>query len=338
MANPREDDAVEQYSELACEHDRLRLYGVLQLEPQRVAKIFLVEDGHTHVLVHVRVGCVEKWGRPAALLNNGASCEDLLRFNIAVVPARRHPLNLVKLTLYSVNTSEPARFEVLSQPEQPEQLREVGAAIFHLHDMLRATDDGRVSDSFLFWNDFQTVGELHLAVNFVYGEFGRKKSERIFWAHGAGQAESDEETEEDEQVDTSTNTAGGTHPLDCSDHAAEIDESHIRECFESLYLAAAMQDNEIKAARAGNARMESFLHSHSQLATREERLAFVRHQVEAPAMQLQQRRSTSPSSVATASQTQHDTGHGPGRTQDELARHELPVFPSGLLPLNANAN
>ena len=50
MASSTDDDAVEQYSELACEHDRLRLYGVLQLEPQRVAKIFLVEDGHTHVL------------------------------------------------------------------------------------------------------------------------------------------------------------------------------------------------------------------------------------------------------------------------------------------------
>lgn len=320
-------DAVEQYSELAGEHDRLRLYGVLRLEPQRVAKVFLVDDGHTHLLVHARVGCVEKWGRPAVLLNNGASWEDLLRFNIAVVPSRRHPLNLVQLTLYSVNSNNPGAGSALfPQPWQPKQLCEVGAVVFHLHDMLRATDDGRVSDSFLFWNDFQTVGELHLGVNFAYGEFGRGRSERIFWAHGTGQAESDEE--EEEQIDNCGNAA--THP-ECS-HADEIDESRIAECFESLYLAAATQDNEIKAARAGNARMESFLHSHSQLPTREERLAFVRHQVEAPAMQLQQRHS------ATASQTQGENGRGSGGTQDDLARHELPMLPSGLLPLSADVS
>lgn len=333
MANST-DDAVEQYSELAREHDRLRLYGVLHLEPRRVAKIFLVDDGHTHVLVHARVGCVEKWGRPAALLNNGASCEDHLRFNIGVVPTRRHPLNLVKLTLYSVNSNRSGGFGVFPRPEQPEQLCEVGAAIFHLHDMLRATDDGRVSDSFLFWNDFQTVGELQLSVNFAYGEFGQGRSERVFWAHDTAQAECEEEKAEDEGVDNVANTGDGTHPLDCNGHADEIDESTITECFESLYLAAAAQDNEIKAARAGNARMESFLHAHSQLPTREERVAFVRHQVEAPAMQLQQRRSTSPVMPST---THDETSHRLDRAQDDLARHELPVLPSGLLPLNANA-
>lgn len=322
-------NAVEQYAELACEHDRLRLYGVLQLDPKRVANAFLVDEGHTHVLVHARVGYVEKWGRPAALVHSGASWDELLRFSIAVVPARRHPLNLVKLTLYSINGHEPEKLRHGPQREHPEQLCEVGAAIFHLHDMLRATDDGEISDTFLFWNDFQTVGELHLGVNFFYGEFGQGQSERLLWT----QDEASDTSEVKEEVDGIANTDNGIHQ-ECNHHLDEIGEDHITECFESLYLAAAEEDNEIKAARTGVARIESFVQSHSQLTTHEERLAFVRHQIEAPAMQPLQRIG----SRATSSKAQDENGRDSANTQNELACRELPMLPSGLLPLNANTH
>jgi hypothetical protein len=94
----------------------------------------------------------------------------------------------------------------------------------------------------------------------------------------------------------------------------------IADCFQSLYLAAAAQDNEIKAARAGSTRIDAFAQAHAQLPTREERLALVRHQVDAPAMQLPQRRSLS---------------HGePGGSPDDAAVQELPLLASGLMPLN----
>ena len=131
-----------------------------------------------------------------------------------------------------------------------------------------------------------------------------------------------------------TDTGTSVHSVECDPCVDEIGESHITECFESLYLAAAAQDNEIKASRAGIGRIESFLHSHSQLPTREERLAHVRHRVEAPAMQLQQHHSMG--SRAAASEAHSDGAQSPEKTHAELAGEELPTLPSGLLPLNAN--
>jgi hypothetical protein len=306
MGDAAQQQAVGEYSDLAREQDRLRLYGVLQLSLQSVAKVFLVGDGHTHVLAHVRVGDVEKWGRPGPLHENGASWDELLRFNIAVVPCRRHPLNLVKLTLYSVSGEEALPLGLATQYDQ---LSEVGAAMFHLHDMIQAADEGGISDCFSLWDEFQTVGELHLGVDFMYGEFGQGRSERVVWAQDAAEKQEDEE-----QVDEVERASGGGR--------TEHDDVHvdIADCFQSLYLAAAAQDNEIKAARAGSTRIDAFAQAHAQLPTREERLALVRHQVDAPAMQLPQRRSLS---------------HGePGGSPDDAAVQELPLLASGLMPLN----
>ena len=317
MGDAAQQQAVGEYSDLAREQDRLRLYGVLQLSLQSVAKVFLVGDGHTHVLAHVRVGDVEKWGRPGPLHENGASWDELLRFNIAVVPCRRHPLNLVKLTLYSVSGEEALPLGLATQYDQ---LSEVGAAMFHLHDMIQAADEGGISDCFSLWDEFQTVGELHLGVDFMYGEFGQGRSERVVWAQDAAEKQEDEE-----QVDeVARNGDGGEHPFERARGGGrtEHDDVHvdIADCFQSLYLAAAAQDNEIKAARAGSTRIDAFAQAHAQLPTREERLALVRHQVDAPAMQLPQRRSLS---------------HGePGGSPDDAAVQELPLLASGLMPLN----
>ena len=265
------EQGIDQYGELVREQDRLRLYGVLQLSLESVAKVFSVGAGHTHVLVHARVGNSEKWGRAGALLDNGTSLDETLRFNIAVVPWRRHPMNLVKLTLYSFGGDH------LTMGIPHEQLCEVGAALFHVHDMIRATDDGSgaFSDTFLLWDEFQTAGELHLGVDFNYGEFGQGKSERVAWEEPADGPEDRDSDEAPPFPRPAVGTAGF--------------HTDVADCFESLYLAAAAQEHVGKAARAGRARYDSFAQLHTQLETRDERLAYVRHQMDSTAAQLPQR-------------------------------------------------
>ena len=76
--------------------------------------------------------------------------------------------------------------------------------------------------------------------------------------------------------------------------------------------------------------MRSFMHLHSQLPNREERLAFVRHQLEAPAMQLRQHSNAY--SRTTDSQIHGENGRDPGQMHSDVDTNELPVLPS-LLPL-----
>lgn len=293
------EQSVAQYTELVREQDRLRLYGVLQLSLESVAKVFSVGAGHTHVLAHARVGNSEKWGRAGALLDNGTSWDETLRFNVAVVPWRRHPLNLVKLTLYSFGGGGD---------HQEGPLCEIGAAMFHVHDMIKATDDGACDDTFLLWDEFQTVGELRLGVDFNYGEFGQGKSERVAWEEEVPATNGTDDRDSDEAPPFPRPAVGaaGFH-------------GDAGECFESLYLAAAAQEHDTKAARAGRARYDSFTKLHTQLGTRDERVAYVRHQMDSMAAQLPQRGVVG-------------TGDSENQSREGLQQADLSGL-AGLLPL-----
>ena len=262
-----EKQAPSQYAELAREEDRLRLHGVLQIRLESSAKVFTAGLGHAHVLVRFQVGGVERWSRPEPLVDSGAQWDETLVFNLAVMPWQRHPTNLVRLTL----------FALLGDPDVPaaeDQLGELGAAIFHVHDIIKATEDGPLADTFLLWDDYQTVGELSIGVDFQYGELGRGQSERVAW---------------DDEVAAAHDGAGLTTRERGLRIRGSAGEQELAECFESLYLAAATPDNELKAEQAGRARCEGFAQAHAELESREDRVAYVRHRLDASAQQLSTR-------------------------------------------------
>jgi hypothetical protein len=265
-AAAEDHSAVHQYKDLeGAEPQRQQLRGVVQLRIRDASKVFLLAD-QTPVLVHVSIGGAEKWTGCARLVDDYARWDETLQFHVTVEPSRRHPMNIAQLTLYSLlwyNDSVPSTGKGETTQSRPgPSLQESGTVVFHLHDIIGATDSDMLEDCFDLWGTYQVLGILRIGLRFHYGEYGQGNSARL------KRPSDDSEDAQSEERGIGGDTVQG---LQC-DHGMD-EQCSIEDCFERLYLGAAAQDNEIKAAMAGRSRHKAFLEAQVALASDRERLA-----------------------------------------------------------------
>lgn len=78
-------------------------------------------------------------------------------FPVTVTRNRRHPFNLLKIQVFSVDTGD------LDQPMAS------GSVFFHLHDVIPVSP---ITGTYDLWDDDLLVGEIQLEITFNYGAFG----------------------------------------------------------------------------------------------------------------------------------------------------------------------
>lgn len=78
-------------------------------------------------------------------------------FPVTVPRNRRHPFNLLKIQVFSVDTGD------LTQPMAS------GSVFFHLHDVIPVSP---IAGTYDLWDDNILVGEIQLEITFNYGAFG----------------------------------------------------------------------------------------------------------------------------------------------------------------------